>query len=110
MKYSRHLLNALHEVCSETRDLVAKSLRRDGRDLLGDLLVHLEVKGELRIVLLHDNTCRLLHGLLGRLQVGLTHRAAVELDTFPNLRAGRDHCDYETHHSLQTIYLYFMLT
>ena len=34
------LLDPLHEVCGEARDLVAQALRGDRSDLLGDLLVH----------------------------------------------------------------------
>ena len=47
----------------EARDLVAQALGRDGGHLLSDLLVHLEVQSELAVVLLHDDTRGLLHGL-----------------------------------------------
>ena len=59
----RALLDALHEVSHESGDLVAETLGGDDGDFLGDLLVQLEVQGELGVVLLHDLASGALHSL-----------------------------------------------
>jgi uncharacterized protein (DUF2336 family) len=48
------LLDSLHEMGDESSDLVSKALRGDDSNLLGDLLVQLEVESKLLVVLL-DN-------------------------------------------------------
>lgn len=47
----------------ETCNLVSHSLGRNDSDLAGDLLVGVEVMGQLRVVLLDDDSGRLLDGL-----------------------------------------------
>lgn len=57
------LLNSLHQVSNETSDLVSESLGRNDGNLLGDLLVQLEVQSELLVVLLNDVSSRSLDSL-----------------------------------------------
>ena len=57
------LLDSLHQVSNETSDLVSESLGRNDGNLLSNLLVELEVKGELLIVLLNDVSSRSLDSL-----------------------------------------------
>lgn len=47
----------------EACNLVSHSLGRNDGDLTGDLLVGVEVIGQLRVVLLDDDSGRLLDGL-----------------------------------------------
>merc|ERR1712225_197687 len=49
------LLDALHEVGREAGNLVAQALRGDDGNLVADLLVGVEVKGQARVVLLDDD-------------------------------------------------------
>ena len=67
------LLKTLHQVSDETGDLVPQRLGRDQGDLLNDLLVCVEVKGELGVVLLNDD----LGGLLDGLGTDTTHLKRV---------------------------------
>ena len=67
------LLKTLHQVGDETGDLVPQRLGRDQGDLLNDLLVGVEVKGELGVVLLNDD----LGGLLDGLGTDTTHLERV---------------------------------
>ena len=57
------LLNTLHQVSDVTSDLVTKTLGGDDGNLLGDLLVELEVHGQLLVVSLDDLTSGSLDGL-----------------------------------------------
>ena len=56
-------LDPLHQMRCKASDLVAQALRGNGCNLLGNLLVHLKIQRELRVVLLHNDTCGLLHSL-----------------------------------------------
>ena len=67
------LLKTLHQVGDETGDFVPQRLGRDQGDLLNDLLVGVEVKGELGVVLLNDD----LGGLLDGLGTDTTHLERV---------------------------------
>jgi hypothetical protein len=50
----RTLLDSLHQVSDEAGNLVSKSLGGDDSNLLGNLLVQLEVQSELLVVLLNN--------------------------------------------------------
>jgi hypothetical protein len=52
-----------HQVCGETSNLVAQTLRRDNSDLLNGALVGLEIGGQTRVVLLDDDARSLLDSL-----------------------------------------------
>ena len=49
-------------MCGETSNLVAETLGRDQGDLVGNLLVGLEIEGEARVVLFNQDTRSLLNG------------------------------------------------
>lgn len=57
------LLNTLHKVGSESGNLVAEALRGNDGNLIADLLVGVEVKGQARVVLLDDDAGSTLDGL-----------------------------------------------
>ena len=52
----------------ETGNLVAKTFRRDDGDLFDDLLIHIEIKGQLRVIFLND----LARGPLDKLSADTT--------------------------------------
>jgi len=56
-------LDALHQVCSVTGDLVAETLGGNDGDLIADTLVGLKVEGELGVVALNDDLGGLLDSL-----------------------------------------------
>jgi len=59
----RTALDALHQVRREAGNLVAQALGRDDGNLVADLLVDVEVKGQTRVVLLDDDARSALDGL-----------------------------------------------
>ena len=56
------LLNALHQVRREASNLVSQPLGRNGGNLLSNLLVDLEIQGQLAVILFHDHPRCFLHG------------------------------------------------
>lgn len=59
----RTLLDTLHQVCGEARNLVAQALCRDQSHFVADALVGLEVQRETRVVLFDDDARCLLDSL-----------------------------------------------
>jgi len=59
----RTTLNALHQMCSITGNLVAKTLRGNDGNFIADSLVCLEIEGQLGVVSLDDDLGGLLNGL-----------------------------------------------
>merc|ERR1740130_2147925 len=56
-------LDAFHQVSCESSNLVPQTLGWNGGNLLCNLLVDLEIKGQLRVVLLDNHPSGLLHSL-----------------------------------------------
>ena len=59
---NRALLDSLHEVGDETSDLISHSLGRNDCHLAGDALVGVKIQRQTRIVLLDNDSRRLLDG------------------------------------------------
>ncbi len=55
-------MNTLHEMGGETSNLVAQTLGCNNGNLIGNLLVGLEVEGETGVVLFNNDTSSLLDG------------------------------------------------
>jgi hypothetical protein len=76
------VLNALHQVGDEASNLVAEALGGDDSNLIGNLLVGLEVQSEARVVLLDELASGPLDGLgsdttlLKRKEIGNPHRVS----------------------------------
>merc|ERR1712048_743269 len=56
-------LDPLHEVCDVSSDFVPHPLGLNDGNILCDLLVCLEIQGQLAVVLLNNETCGLLYCL-----------------------------------------------
>lgn len=56
-------LDTAHQMCGETGNLVAEALGRNDGDLIGNLLVSLEVEREARIIFLDQDAGGLLNSL-----------------------------------------------